>query len=185
MLARDVEQCRVVEGALVGATVGGDPAYGGPRLGRYAVLGVDALQRALLEVRMDSIWFTAGTTDDSASRRSRWSGHEVADTDGTDVSVSEQLLERRVRLDGDIEAAPQRLVQEQQVKPVDAELADTLVEGVQRGVVARVADPHLRLDEHVITGDTRAADALADLTLVESMRRRCRCGGSRRGGPLR
>jgi hypothetical protein len=37
---------------------------------------------------------------------------------------------------------------------------------VQRGVVAVVADPDLRLEEHLIAGDARAADAVADLALV-------------------
>ena len=41
-----------------------------------------------------------------------------------------------------------RLVQDEQVELVDAELADRLVERVQRLVVAVVADPDLGLDEH-------------------------------------
>jgi hypothetical protein len=57
-------------------------------------------------------------------------------------------------------------MQDQQVELVDAKLAGALVEGVQRGVVAVVADPDLRLDEDVIAGDARAADALADFALV-------------------
>jgi hypothetical protein len=37
---------------------------------------------------------------------------------------------------------------------------------VQRLVVAVVADPRPRLDEHLVAGEARAADALADLPLV-------------------
>jgi hypothetical protein len=57
-------------------------------------------------------------------------------------------------------------MQEQQVEVVDAELAGALVERVQRGVIAVVADPDLRLKEDVIAGDARAANAFADLALV-------------------
>jgi hypothetical protein len=58
-------------------------------------------------------------------------------------------------------------VQDQQVQPVDAKLAGALVERVQGGVVAIVADPDLRLEEHLVAGDAGATDAFADLTLVE------------------
>jgi hypothetical protein len=57
-------------------------------------------------------------------------------------------------------------MQQQQVEPVDAELAGALVERVQRGVVAVVADPDLCLEEHLVAGDVGAADAFADLSLV-------------------
>jgi hypothetical protein len=58
-------------------------------------------------------------------------------------------------------------MQDEQVELVDAELMSALVERMERGVVAVVADPDLRLDEHVVAGDARAADAFADLKLVE------------------
>jgi hypothetical protein len=58
-------------------------------------------------------------------------------------------------------------MQEQQVEPLDAELTGALVERVQRGVVAVVADPDLRLDEQVAAGDAGATDAFTDLPLVE------------------
>ena len=41
-------------------------------------------------------------------------------------------------------------MQEQEVEMIDAKLAGALVERMQRGVVAVVADSDLRLDEHVI-----------------------------------
>src|SRR4029453_1201838 len=59
------------------------------------------------------------------------------------------------------------LVQDQQVEGVDAELAGALVEGVQGLVVAVVADPDLRLDEDLVTGEVRPVDRLADLALVQ------------------
>ena len=37
---------------------------------------------------------------------------------------------------------------------------------MQGSVVAVVADPDLRLEEHLLAGDARAADAFSDLTLV-------------------
>jgi hypothetical protein len=57
-------------------------------------------------------------------------------------------------------------MQEQQVDLIDTELAGALVERVQRGVIAVVADPQLRLHEDVAARDARAANALTDLALV-------------------
>src|SRR6266511_4916044 len=57
-------------------------------------------------------------------------------------------------------------MQEQQVDPLDAELPGALVERVQRRVVAVVADPDLRLDEHLVAGKPGATDAFTDLALV-------------------
>ena len=93
-------------------------------------------------------------------------GHEVADADGADLAVGEQLLERPVGVEGAVERRGQRLVQDQQVDLVDAELAGALVERVQGRVVAVVADPDLRLDEHLVAVDAGPADGLADLALV-------------------
>jgi hypothetical protein len=70
-------------------------------------------------------------------------GHEVADADRADPPVGEQRLKRLVGADGEVELPRQRLVEDQQVDLVDAELAGALVEGVQRLVVAVVADPDL------------------------------------------
>jgi hypothetical protein len=91
---------------------------------------------------------------------------EVAHAYGAHLAVGEQFLECPVGVEREIEAARQRLMQQQQVEFVDAELARALVERVQRGVVAVVADPDLRLEEHLVAGDARAADAFADLSLV-------------------
>ena len=82
------------------------------------------------------------------------------------LSVGEQLLERPVRVEGDLEAAWHGLVQQEQVDLLDAELLRALVERVQRCVVPVVADPHLRLDEHLVAVDAGAPECLADLSLV-------------------
>jgi hypothetical protein len=97
--------------------------------------------------------------------------HEVADPDGADLAVGEQLLQRPVRLQGPVELRGQRLVQDQQVDPVDAELAGALVEAVQGLVVAVVADPDLGLQEHVVPADAGIRDGLTDLPLVAVGRR--------------
>ena len=79
---------------------------------------------------------------------------------------AEQLLQRPVGLERPVEVGRQGLVQDQQVDLLDAELAGALVEGVQRLVVAVVADPDLRLDEDLVTAKAGVADRLADLALV-------------------
>ena len=58
--------------------------------------------------------------------------HEVADPDGAHPAVGEQRLQRPVGLQGPSKSDGQRLVQDQQVDLVDAELAGALVEAVQR-----------------------------------------------------
>jgi hypothetical protein len=57
-------------------------------------------------------------------------------------------------------------MQQQEIDLLDAELARALVEGVQRGLVAVIADPDLGLDEHVRGGSARAADAVPNFALV-------------------
>src|SRR3954463_8885489 len=57
-------------------------------------------------------------------------------------------------------------MQEQQVELVDAELANALLEPVQRGAVAVVADPAPRLYEPLTARDAGATNAFADLALV-------------------
>jgi len=57
-------------------------------------------------------------------------------------------------------------VQDQQVDPVDADLARALLEPVRRLVVAVVADPDLRLQEDVRPIGARLGHGLADLPLV-------------------
>ena len=92
--------------------------------------------------------------------------HEVADADRPHAPVGEQGLQRLVRGDGFVEPVGGGLMQDEQVQVVDAELAGSFLPGVQRLVVAVVADPDLGLDEHVGTVEAGAADAFADLPLV-------------------
>ena len=92
--------------------------------------------------------------------------HEVADPDRADLAVGEQGLQGPVRLQGRLELRRQRLVQDQQVDLVDAELAGALLEAVQGLVVAVVADPDLGLHEHLGAVQVRRGDRFADLPLV-------------------
>jgi hypothetical protein len=158
--------------------------------------GMDTLERGLLEVRMELDLVHGGHGRRLGQQAVEVLGHEVAHADGAHLPVGEQLLERPVGVQREIEAAGQRLMQEQQVELIDAKLAGALLKRVQRGVVAVVADPDLRLKEHVIAGDARAADAFAHLLLVEVGRRgvdeavavaQCRldCGGGLLGRGLK
>jgi len=67
-------------------------------------------------------------------------GHEVADADRPHPAVRQQLLERPVGIQRQVETARQRLMQQQQVEALDAELAGALVECVQRVLVAEMPD---------------------------------------------
>ena len=62
-------------------------------------------------------------------------------------------------------------MEDQQVNDVDAEFDGGLVEGVERLVVAVVADPDLGLDEHLVTGEPGATHGFTDLPLVAVGRR--------------
>jgi hypothetical protein len=73
--------------------------------------------------------------------------HEVADPDRADFAVSEQALRGTVSLEGPIECRGQRLVQDQQVDLLGAELAGALLKPVQCLFVAVVADSDLGLQE--------------------------------------
>ena len=97
--------------------------------------------------------------------------HEVADPDCADLAVGEQRLQGTVGLQRPVERRGQRLVQDQQVDLLDAELPGALLEGVQRLVVSVVADPDLGLQEHLRRSSLGAVDRLADLALVAVGRR--------------
>jgi hypothetical protein len=58
------------------------------------------------------------------------------------------------------------LVEDEEVDAVDAKLAGALVERVEGLVVAVIADPHLGLDEHIVTVDAGSADGVADTGFV-------------------
>src|SRR3954452_9413963 len=57
-------------------------------------------------------------------------------------------------------------MQDQQVELVDTDLPGALLEPVQRGIVAVVADPDLRLDEDLLARNPGATDAFAALGLI-------------------
>ena len=88
--------------------------------------------------------------------------HEVADADGADLAVRQQLLQCLVCRDGEFELVRQGLVEDEQVELIEAELAGALVERVQGCVVAVVADPHLGLDEDLVPVQAGTADRLTD-----------------------
>jgi hypothetical protein len=62
--------------------------------------------------------------------------HEVTDSDRADLAVGEEGLQGTVGLEGPVERRRQRLVQDQQVDLLDAELSGALRERVQRLVVS-------------------------------------------------
>lgn len=104
----------------------------------------DLLQLALLEVRVHLDLVDGWRVLAPLEQRLEVLGHDVADADRAHAALAEQPLERAVGAERAIERARQRLVQEQQVDRVDAELRRALLEPVQRLVVAVVADPQLR-----------------------------------------
>ena len=128
--------------------------------------GVRGLHGRLGEVRVHLDLVYRGDHRSLLQQGVQVPGHEVADADRPHPPVGEQGLQRAIRLLGEVEPRGERLVQDQQVDPVDAEFAGALVEGVQRLVVAVVTDPDLRLDEHVVAGQARVADGLADFAFV-------------------
>jgi hypothetical protein len=65
-----------------------------------------------------------------------------------------------------VEVGWQRLVEDEQVDLVDAELAGALVEPVQGLVVAVVADPDLGFQEDLGAVDAGLGDGFADLSFV-------------------
>src|SRR3954469_4632682 len=166
MLARDLEQRRVRERLLREASVGGDAADRRPGLGRDAVLRVHALQRGLLEVRMHLDLVHGGNHRRGAEEVLEMLRHEVAHADRAHAAVRQELLERPVRFEGAVERRRQRLMEEQQVDLLDAELARALRERVQGRVVPVVADPHLRFEEDLVAGKAGATEAFTDLALV-------------------
>ena len=75
--------------------------------------------------------------------------HEVADADRADPAAREQSLQGTVGLESPLEGRRERLVEDQQVDLVDAELAGALLKAVQSPAISVVADPDLGLQEHL------------------------------------
>lgn len=92
--------------------------------------------------------------------------HEVADSDGADLAVGEEGLQCSVGVEGPLEGGGQRLVEDEQVDLVDAELAGALLTAVECLVVAVVADPDLGLEKDLRPVQAGAVNGLADLAFV-------------------
>jgi hypothetical protein len=126
-----------------------DAADRRPRLGEDAVLDAEGLDVRLGEVRMLLDLVDRGDDRGPVEQSGEVVDHEVADADGADLAVGQQRLQAAIGLKRSLEGRGQRLVQDEQVDLLDAELARALLEAVQRLVVAVVGDPDLRLDEDV------------------------------------
>ena len=166
---RDRADGRVLEGAPVLArAVERDAADRRPGLVQDAVLVVDGEYLGLPEVGVHLDLVHRGHDRGLVEQPVEVLGHEVADADGAHLAVGQQRLERAVGGEVRSKRLRQRLVQDEQVDLLDPQLAGALVEGVQGRVVAVVADPHLRLDEHVVRPvQARSASMrLPDLALV-------------------
>ena len=111
------------------------------------MLGVERLHPGLLEVGVQLDLVDSGSDLGLVEQLRQVFDHEVADADGPDLAVLQQRLQPSVGLKRLVEAGRQRLVQGQQVDLVDTQLAGALVEGVQRLVIAVVADPDLGLQK--------------------------------------
>ena len=131
-----------------------------------AVLGAEGLDLGLGEVGVHLDLVDGRHDLGAVEQRGQVVDHEVADADRADLAVGQQRLQGAVGLEGAVERAGQRLVEDQQVDLLDAELAGALLEAVQRLVVAVVGDPDLRLQEHLGAVEAGGADRLADLALV-------------------
>ena len=130
------------------------------------MLGAEVLHVALLEVGVALDLVDRRHHRGAIEKRREVLDHEVADPDRADLAVGEQRLQGAVGLQGPVERRRQRLVQDQQVDLLDAELAGALLEAVQRLVVSVVADPDLGLQEDLRAVQAGAVHRLADLALV-------------------
>ena len=111
------------------------------------MLGAEGLDLRLGEVGVQLDLVDRRHDAGAVEQRGEVVDHEVADPDRADLALSEQSLQGTVGLQGPLECRRERLVQDQQVDLVDAELPGALLEGVQRLVVAVVADPDLGFQE--------------------------------------
>lgn len=111
------------------------------------MLRVEALHLSLLEVGVALDLVDRRRHSRAFEKRGELLDHEVAHADRADLVLSEQRLQSTIGLQGPLERRRQRLVQDQQVELVDAELAGALLEAVQRLLVSVVADPDLCLQK--------------------------------------
>jgi len=163
----DAGDRRILERAGVAAVaVERDPADRRPRLGEDVVLLAEGLHVGLGEVRVLLDLVDRRHDRGVLEQPGEMVDHEVADADCPHLAVGQQRLQRAVCLERAVEGGGQRLVEDQEVDLLDAELAGTLLEPVQRLVVAVVGDPDLRLQEHVRAVQARGTERLAHLALV-------------------
>lgn len=163
----DLTEHRVLEGgAGAVAAVAGDPADRGPGLGEDAVGAVGGLHVGLGEVGMHLDLVDCRGHVGPLQEVREHVGHDVADADRAHPAIGQQRLQRLVRADGPVEVRGDRLVQQEQIDLVHAELARALVEAVQGAVVAVVRDPQLGLEEHLGAIQAGSAEGLAHLALV-------------------
>jgi hypothetical protein len=144
----DAGDNRVLQRALLRiAAVNGDPADWRPGLGQGAMRGVDFTSGLLREVRVQFDLVHGRHDLDAVKQRLQVLWLEVAHADRSDLAVALQRLKRLLSLDGQLEGVGKRLVKDEQVYVVDAELGGALVERVQGLVISVVTDPDLGLDE--------------------------------------
>ena len=136
------------------------------------MLGPELLHVSLREVGVDLDLVDRRHHRGAIKKRREVPDHEVADSDRAHLVLSEQRLQGTVGLQRPLERGRQRLVQDQQVDLVNAQLKGALLEAVQRLVVSVVADPDLGLQEDFGPVQLGAAHCLADLALVSVGRRR-------------
>ena len=91
------------------------------------MVGVGGLDDALLEVGVDLDLVDRRDDGGLVEQPVEVFDHEVADTDRADLAVRQQRLEGPVGVEGAVEGAGERLVEDEQVDVVDAELAGALV----------------------------------------------------------
>ncbi len=166
MSTGDLTDGVVVEGALLSVAIDRDAADGRPRLGEDAVLSVQGLQLLLLEVGVHLDLVHRRHDIGLGQEAGELVGHEVRHPDRTHPAIGVELFQRAVSAQGAVEALGQGLVEQEQVDLVDAELLGGLLEPVEGLVVAVVADPQLRLDEHLTPVKTGVPDGVADTGLV-------------------
>jgi hypothetical protein len=130
------------------------------------MLGAELLHLSLREVRVALDLVDRRRDRRTIEEPNEMLAHEVAYSNRADLALGKQGLERAVCLERAVERRRQRLVQDQHINLVDAQLSGALLEAVQRLVVSVVADPDLGLQEDLRPVHLGAVHGLANLTLV-------------------